>query len=474
MSITRPREIGILLVVLTLAACQAASPTPGASASPLTSASPSVEPSASASPVVTHWEQFASMPIAPEDARAVAFANGSVLVVGNAQEAALWNAATGSWSVVPGFDTPRTHFALVRLQDDRAMVIGGMNDIDQSYLSALVFDPTAPEAGWVRIDNLLHTARTDPSAVVLADGRVLVAGGYFREAPLYGSLPNPGIVLASSRGPLADVAPENVGAAMATAELFDPATGEWSETGHMTYARYAAPATLLADGRVLVAASQCTNEVTVDDHACRTAEVYDPSSESFTLTGALPDMDWSGYDFPHDQDQVSNYPLNLTGSLLPLADGGAALIGTYGAVKYGGAAIRSFRYYPDNGTWRQIGDLYLAYWSPFGDEPIEWETTDVLPRVAPMVALLPDGRVVVAGGDSVKGPPTSTLTADLYDPASDSWSALPPMPEARGAGAAVTLPDGSLLMVGGHRFEGAEPGLSGPLSTAVRLVIGSE
>ena len=111
MFITRPREIGILLVVLILAACQAASPTPGASVSPMASPSPSVEPSPSASPVVTHWEQIASMPIAPEDARAVAFANGSVLVVGNAQEAALWNAATDAWSTVPGFDTPRTHFA---------------------------------------------------------------------------------------------------------------------------------------------------------------------------------------------------------------------------------------------------------------------------------------------------------------------------------------------------------------------------
>ena len=180
------------------------------------------------------------------------------------KSAALWDAASGSWSEVAGFDKPRTHFALVRLLDDRAMVIGGMNDIDQSYLSALVFDPTAPDAGWVRIDDLLHTARTDPSAVVLADGRVLVAGGYFRMAPDAGSLESTGTVLASSGGPLADVTPPNVGAALATAELFDPATGKWTDTGHMRYARYGAPATLLANGHVLVAASQCTGDVTVD------------------------------------------------------------------------------------------------------------------------------------------------------------------------------------------------------------------
>ena len=39
---------------------------------------------------------------------------------------------------------------------------------------------------------------------------------------------------------------------MATAELFDPTTGSWSQTGPMTYARIGAAAVTLADGRVLV------------------------------------------------------------------------------------------------------------------------------------------------------------------------------------------------------------------------------
>ena len=92
-------------------------------------------------------------------------------------------------------------------------------------------------------------------------------------------------------------------------------------------------------------------------------------------------------------------------------------------------------------------------------------------RAAPMVALLPDGLVLVAGGDSVHG---TTATAELYDPAGDSWTAQPSMPEARAAGAAVTLPDGSVLLLGGHRFEGADPTSSSPLAEVIRFVMGSE
>ena len=40
--------------------------------------------------------------------------------------------------------------------------------------------------------------------------------------------------------------------------------------------------------------------------------------------------------------------------------------------------------------------------------------------------------------------------ASLYDPATDAWTALPPMPEPRAGGAAVTLADGSVLIVGGY------------------------
>ena len=490
MSNQRAHPIGIVLIALILAACQGSSGTPEAasrSATAVPTASPTASPTAeatpSASPVVTQWEQAGNMSVARDDPHAIALADGSVLVVGNDQGAEIHD-ASGAWSTVASLDKPRTNFSLVRLHDGRAMVVGGMNDIDQSYLSALLFDPAAPDDGWVHASGLLHTARTDPSVVVLADGRVLVAGGYFRVAPDFGRVPGDAVLASYGRsaprdGGLADVAPPSVGAAMATAELFDPATEEWTETGPMTYARYAAAATLLADGRVLVVGSQCPNyggEVTVDYRACGTAEIYDPATGRFTLTGSLPELDLTGYDFPHDRDSTADPPPAFMGTLVPLPDGGAVLIGKYGSWHLSGTVIRSFRFDVD-GSWRQIGDAYVRWpIRPPGSGP--WEpptsvfvTENVVARFDPLVGQLPDGRVVVAGGDSV---PETIASVEVYDPDDDAWTSLPSMPEPRAAGAAVTVPDGSILVVGGHHQHEAESGVeTSSLASAVRLVVGS-
>ena len=82
-----------------------------------------------------------------------------------------------------------------------------------------------------------------------------------------------------------------------------------------------------------------------------------------------------------------------------------------------------------------------------------YETPGV-PRWNAFVARLPDGRVLVAGGEGhMFEDPTPTPTnrsAELYDPTTDTWASLPDMPEARAGGAALDLIDGSVLLVGGH------------------------
>lgn len=483
-----------LLVVLILGGCQAGT-TPGVSPSLPASASPSPtapptatptappEPTPSPTPLAPHWEDAGTMTTALDAARAVAFPDGSVLVVGQAgpdddEGFELWDAAAAAWRAVPGFAEPRVHYALVGLQDGRAMVIGGeTGDLyppDHSLATALVFDPAAPDAGWVMVGEPMQTARTYPSALVLADGRVLVLGGYHQVEPYFGKSRSTGTVLASMRGPLADVGP-HVGAALATAELFDPSTNTWSPTGPMTFARVGAAVTRLADDTVLVAGSE-SGGAAVDPRAPDSTEIYDPDAGRFTLTGSLPPMDWSGYDFPHDHDLVPNYQTAETGSLAPLSDGGAVLIGAvggdHGSGHYG-MAVRSYRFSADDGSWREIGEPYLhVAWTneETGETTIAFETEDMVPRLWPMVARLSDGRIVLAGGDQpLKG---STVTAQLYDPSTDSWSELLPMPEPRAAAAVVTLPDGSILIVGGH-VASARPDGGSDLATVVRLLIGA-
>src|SRR4029453_19408520 len=101
-------------------------------------------------------------------------------------------------------------------------------------------------------------ARPPPAAAGLPDGRALVAGGYFHDS----TSSNGGIVLAAwsggsdgaTSGP-DDIEPEQRGPAMATAEVLDAGSGDWSKTGAMRYARFGAASATLADGRVLVVGS---------------------------------------------------------------------------------------------------------------------------------------------------------------------------------------------------------------------------
>ena len=124
-------------------------------------------------------------------------------------------------------------------------VAGGINDDSESFSSTYAFNPATEH--WSKV-GLMHTARTDPVAAVLSDGRVIVAGGRYSTGPNdYGTTD---VVLAvfhddrfspSGHGSpvLADADPGPTGRALATAEIFDPRTCTRSQTGSMRYARVA-------------------------------------------------------------------------------------------------------------------------------------------------------------------------------------------------------------------------------------------
>ena len=71
-------------------------------------------------------------------------------------------------------------------------------------------------------------------------------------------------------------------------------------------------------------------------------------------------------------------------------------------------------------------------------------------RIGTFAAGLRDGRVLVAGGGDTRLDLPLENAADLYDPVSETWTTLPPMPEPRAGAAAVPLADGSILVVGGQ------------------------
>jgi len=141
------------------------------------------------------------------------------------------------------------------LADGRVLVAGGFDDRDGALASAVIFDPTknafSPTGS-------LAEARGWHTATLLADERVLIAGG---GPPSW----------ATGQGPF-----------LASAELFDPTTGTFSPTGSMTSRRTGHTATLLANGRVLIAGGNDT-----DGHGVASAELYDPRTGTFSATGSM-------------------------------------------------------------------------------------------------------------------------------------------------------------------------------------------
>ncbi len=240
----------------------------------------------------------------------------------------------------------------------------------------------------------MTTARTFPTATRLLDGRVLVTGRRSR-------LSNP----------------------FPSAEIYNPATETWSATGPMIQLRFNATATLLPDGRVLVAGGS-----TGGPHALASAELYDPATGTWSATGPLAEA------------RSGHTATQLPGGRV-LVTGGYVLVG--GSSRPGGTLASAEIYDPATGTWSATGPLAEG-------------------RGGHTATLLPDGRVLVAGGYAVAADRSKAgsqlVSAELYDPATGTWSATGPLAEARSDHTATQLPDGKVLVTGGSS--------NGPLALA--------
>ena len=212
--------------------------------------------------------------------------------------------------------------------------------------------------------------------------------------------------------------------ALASAELYDPDTGSWTATGNMHEGRNRHTATLLLDGRVLVAGGG--NSVGVD--AVASAELYDPDTGSWTATGNMHGG------VVHPQLGVLDGRNGHTATLL--LDGRVLVAG--GSSFNVGSSLHALAsaelYDPDTGSWTATGNM----------DGVRYRHT---------ATLLADGKVLVAGGGG------SVASAELYDPSSASWTATVDMITPRLNQTATLLADGKVLVAGGE-------GLSGPLASA--------
>jgi hypothetical protein len=313
---------------------------------------------------------------------------------------------------------PRAAHNATRLRDGRVLLTGGCTlpgcgGFEEARVTELVDPQTRSLAAG---PEMLY-ARASGTATLLADGRVLLTGGYPGEGE----------------------APQD------TAEVYDPEAGEFEQVGSMTTARAEQTATLTSDGRVLIAGGR-----DADDRALQSTEWFDPDTDTFAPGPPL------------DAPRTAHVAL--------VADDQVVLVGGTA----GDRALASTSVLTDSG-WRagprlatprvKLAAVTLDDQRIFvvgGSESIEGRhqlrTTELVNLVRDVVrpgpllsegeykldgavVKLHDGRVVIAAGDRV----------NIFNPRTNRISVLPgPTMGERSFVTATPLTSNEILVAGGY------------------------
>jgi len=245
---------------------------------------------------------------------------------------------------------------------------------------------------WIAAADISHP-RHRHTATLLKDGRVLVAGG----------------------------ADDKWGeSTLATCEIYDPATGQWSQAASMSTPRNSHTATLLKDGRVLVAGGYGGA-----GYATSTCEIYDPVSDRWTTIAPMLTQR-----FRHQMILLNDDSVLVVG-------------GRRGNIDR-----------------NDVQDV----WSPLASCEIysisadKWTAAGAMNqiRVEFGIGLLPDGRVLVAGGidkldvvGQAGHPSITTASCEIYDPVTNKWSYTDAFQSARNFVRLIGLDNNEILSVGG-------------------------
>ncbi len=334
------------------------------------------------------FETTGNLTQARENQTATLLPNGNVLVAGGYDgnsglaTAELYDPASRSWKSTGSLAAPRQLHTATLLPNGKVLVVGGGVGALQSLATAELYDPAS--GTWSATGSLTY-GRYAHTATLLPNGKVLVVGG----------ASNPTGYESFSQ---------------ASAELYDPARGTWTVTGSLATGRENHTATLLPNGKVLVAGGDSFGYLQADAILV-SAEIYDPASGTWTSTGNLT---------------VPRY--GHTATLLP---DGKVLVAAGGNSGF----LQSAELYDSaSGTWTSTGSLSTA-------------------RTVAQATLLPSGKVLVAGGQNnfVEGF-WYLQSAELYDPASGSWTPTGNLYRGLSNFTLTLLRNGTVLVAGGAGY----------------------
>jgi len=336
-----------------------------------------------------------------------------------------------------------TYHAAALLPSGNVLLTGGATSDTIALDTAEAFvlgSKTLQPFGGLAVDREWHSATLLPTT-----GRVLVVGGFADD-----------------------------GSVLSSTESFDPASGNFTPGPSLPWAAAMFAATMLPSGKILFAGG-ASQGMSVNN-----AALYDPSSNEFTKTGSLlnPSSADTGSILPGGQVLVTGIAPNWQGYWVPDVEvydpvaGQFSNTGTFVTPRYQAppAVLQDGRVLFEGGTEIDPGCPSLDCAPPLDTAEIYDPASGTFRQTAgPMsvrrefgaVAVLGDGRVLVTGGLTMvctRPPcPGAVQSAEIYDPATDSFSPTNgPMSSAREVHTATTLPGNKVLIVGGMSADGTD------------------